>query len=766
MQDQATHASKDDRKSEGGSPPLARVRTTWRYLNRWHSGIGLRLLVRVLLFSSAITLLLTLLQLYFDYRRDVGTIDRQISEIEGSYRRSLGEGLWNLDARQLELQVDGILQLPDIRFVEVREATDRADPMVVTAGSHQANADVHREFPIVHMNRGAEQTLGVLSIEATFDDVYRRLFDTAIVILISQGAKTFVVSFFILYIVNWLITRHLVTAAMFLGGYDLRRSPPPLRLERRALQQVDELDQLVGAFNGMCLENSRLYRDLADREGKIRRLVDANIVGIVFWDLEGGIRDANDAFLHMVGYEHADLVSGRLRWTDITPAEWRERDERAVAELNSTGTFQPFEKEYFRKDGSRVPVLIGGALFQEGGNEGVAFVLDLSEQKRAEEALRSSEAYLAEAQTLSRTGSWAWSPDQDIRYWSEECYRVLSFDLQDGLPRFEQFFQRIHPDDQPGFRELIQTAIREKAEWKADYRIVHPGGAVRDIHVVGHPVLSTSGHLDEFVGTVIDVTEPKRAEQELRTSELERARAEQALRGAREKFAQASKIASLAELSASIAHEINQPLQAIVANGEASLRWLDATPPNIEKAIRTAQRVVRDGYAAAEVVSRIRALFKHAAPAKVDLDINQLIVQVRTLMADEIQGNGVSLETELGEDLPSIRADAVQIQQIIVNLVRNAIEAMAGAQRKPLLIRSRRSEGHVTVDVRDQGTGLVDPEKIFEPFVSTKKTGMGMGLTICRSIIEAHAGDIRVVHNEGPGVTFSFSLPLNASDAT
>ena len=267
VQDQSTHASKDDGKSEGGSPPLGRITTTWRGLNRWHSGIGQRLLARVLLFSSAITLLLTLLQLYVDYRRDVGTIDRQISEIERSYRRSLGEGLWSLDAHQLELQVDGILHLPNIRFVEVREATDRADPMVVTAGSHQANADLHRESPIVHTNRGADQTLGVLSIEATLGDVYHRLFDTAIVILITQAAKTFVVSFFALYIVNRLITRHLVSAATFLGGYDLRRSPPPLlRLERRPLQQKDELDQLVGAFNGMCVENSRLFRDLEDRE--------------------------------------------------------------------------------------------------------------------------------------------------------------------------------------------------------------------------------------------------------------------------------------------------------------------------------------------------------------------------------------------------------------------------------------------------------------------------------------------------------------------
>ncbi|HWY57254.1 MAG TPA: sigma 54-interacting transcriptional regulator, partial [Terriglobales bacterium] len=278
------------------------------------------------------------------------------------------------------------------------------------------------------------------------------------------------------------------------------------------LQDASDNREFVGAVT-----------DITERkttEDKIRRLIDTNILGIFIGNFEGAIIEANDAFLRMVQYSREDVVSDRLRWTDLTPPEWRERDERAVAEVKATGMIQPCEKEYFRKDGSRVPVMIGSALF-EGGNEGVVFVLDLSEQKRAQEARRSSEAYLAEAQRLAHMGSWAWSPDQGTRYCSEEWYRVLGFDPRDGLPRFEDFFQRIHPDDQPGFRELIQTAIRQKAEWEADYRIVHPGGAIRDIHVVCHPVLSTSGHLVEFVGTVIDVTERKRAEEERRRIEME-----------------------------------------------------------------------------------------------------------------------------------------------------------------------------------------------------------------------------------------------------
>jgi C4-dicarboxylate-specific signal transduction histidine kinase len=242
---------------------------------------------------------------------------------------------------------------------------------------------------------------------------------------------------------------------------------------------------------------------------------------------------------------------------------------------------------------------------------------------------------------------------------------------------------------------------------------------------------------------------------------------EEALRQAREKLAQASRMATVAELSASIAHEINQPLQAVVANGQACRRWLSATPPDFDKARLSADAIVRDGYATADVISRIRALFKRTAPAKVDLDINRLILQVCSLLANEIDGNAILLETQLAPDVPTVRADAVQIQQVIVNLVRNAIEASSATmdRNRSLWIRSRHDGDNVVVDVQDEGSGLANLERLFEPFTTTKETGMGMGLAICRSIVEAHAGAIWVVRNEVRGVTFSFSLPATAGEA-
>ena len=276
--------------------------------------------------------------------------------------------------------------------------------------------------------------------------------------------------------------------------------------------------EIVGAVMDVT-ENTRLYRDLAEREAKIRRLVDSNIIGIFMWEAEGRILEANDSFLHMVAYDRKDLVSGQVRWTDLTPDEWRERDERAVPEWKSTGNVQPYEKEYFRKDGSRVPVLVGAANFEESGNQGVAFVVDLTDRNEAEDQLRRSEAYLAEAQKLSHTGSAAFN-DTTILYWSEETYRILGFDPRVGLPSYEVAAQRTHPDDQERVREEARRAVRQKRDYKLEYKILLPAGTIKHIEMNAHPKFSASGELVEVVSTLIDVTEGWRAEQALQRSQF------------------------------------------------------------------------------------------------------------------------------------------------------------------------------------------------------------------------------------------------------
>ncbi|OAF06155.1 ATPase [Bradyrhizobium centrolobii] len=381
-------------------------------------------------------------------------------------------------------------------------------------------------------------------------------------------------------------------------------------------------------------ENIQLQSDLAARDIKIRRLFDANIIGIIIWEVEGRILEANDAFLRIVGYDREDLASGRVHRTDLTPPEWRDRDLQTVAELKRGGTAQPFEKEYVRKDGSRVPVLIGGTMFGEGTDQGVGFVLDLTPLKRAEADAREN----------------------------ERRYREALMEL-----------------------------------------------------------------------------------------------------------AHANRVTTMGQLTASIAHEVNQPIAAIVANAEAGLNWLQAQPPNLERVRQTFDWITADGMRAGDVIGRIRALIRKAPPQKEDMDINQAVLEVIALTRSEAFKNGVSVRTQLAEGLPPIQADRVQLQQVMLNLIVNAIEAMAavGEGGRELLISTGRDASNgVHVTLRDSGPGL-DPknvEQLFEAFYTTKPTGMGMGLAICRSIIEAHGGRMWAGANEPRGAVFQFTLPLSSDE--
>jgi PAS domain S-box-containing protein len=616
LQSEATHASEEVGNPDQGSPALGRITTAWRLLPRLFGGIGWRLLVGVLFFSSVVTLLLTLMELYLDYRRDVRAIDLRMSEIDGGYQRSLGEGLWRLDRRQLELQVEGILRLPDIRYVELREGTDKDAPLVVAAGSHQANPPARHELKIFYADRGAEQFVGTLVVEATFDGIYRRLLGTAAVIMVGQAIKTFIVSLFILLIVHRLITRHLTAIATSLKEYDLRGSLTPLRLDRRPPRPADELDGLVGAFNQMYARLRAAYDDLQEREAKVRRLVDSNIIGICIFDLNRRITEANDAFLCIVGYNRDDVISGRMSFTGLTPPEWAEADERLLAELASTESWKPSEKDFLRKDGSRVPVLVGGATFGELRHQGVAFVVDLSDRKRAE-------------------------------------------------------------------AELMH----------------------------------------------------------------------------------ANRVATMGQLAASIAHEVNQPLAALLMNAETAVRWLAHQPPNLEKAKPLIDDIIGDGERAADIVSRIRDFSKKAPTQKEYLEINEAILEIMELTRVAMSEHCVSVKMRLSEGLPRIRGDRVQLQQVILNLIMNAIEAVrevSEGSRELLISTSEPEAGGVLVAVSDSGPGLppANLARIFEAFYTTKANGLGMGLSICRSIVEAHGGRLWATPNEPRGAVFCLMLPI------
>jgi PAS domain S-box-containing protein len=519
----------------------------------------------------------------------------------------------------------------------------------------------------------------------------------------------------------------------------------------QALIHIEDLKFQVSKREKAEAEVRELARGL---EAKIRRLVEANVVGIAMWNLEGVITDANDAFLRMVQYDREDVASGRVRWTDLTPAEWRGPDGQALASLKATGIFQPFEKEYFRKDGSRVPVLLGGALFEGSGNEGLAFVLDLSEQKQAARALRRSEAFLAEGQRLSQTGSFSWRVATDEVTWSEQLYRIYEFEV--GVPVTLEFIRtRVHPEDVSLLETMVEQARSGRNDFELLYRLMMPDGSIKYLFAIVH---ATQDHAElEYIGAVQDVT-ARRLSDEARDE-------------ARAELAHVARMMSLGALAASIAHELNQPLCGIIANASTCLRMLEADPPDVDGAGETAKRTIRDGNRASEVITRLRALFSKRKFTLESVDLNEATREVIALSLSELQRNRVVLQSELADDLPTITGDRIQLQQVVLNLLRNASDAMVDVYDRPrqLLIRTERENAdRVRLTVRDAGVGLDRPsmDKAFDAFYTTKSGGMGIGLSVSRSIIEKHEGHLWAAQNDGPGATFSFAIPLTPQSIT
>ena len=503
-------------------------------------------------------------------------------------------------------------------------------------------------------------------------------------------------------------------------------------------------------------EHKRAEQALRERDAKIRRLVDANIIGIIIWDFDGRVLEANETFLDIVGYDHEDIVAGRLRWTDLTPPEWRDRDTRLIEEHKATGTLRPFEKEYFRKDGSRVPVLIGVATFEEGGDQGIAFVLDLTERKCAEKALQKSEAKFRDYAETASDWFWEIGPDYIFTLLSENAFgsgsadrigtacwdHALDLEME---PEKWRFF-RATLDSREPFRDFV-------------YRVSGGNGSPMYVKVGGKPVCDCNGGFLGYRGTGIDVTALMRAQQE-----------HERLRRLESDLAHMNRLTTMGELTASLAHEITQPIATARNNARAAVRFLDRSPPDLSEVREALNCIVADADRAGDIIKRIRDQIQKAPPRNCCFDLNEAIDEVIRLARSAITTNGVSVRTRLADAPLPVRGDRVQLQQVLLNLILNALEAMSTVEAGPreLLISTEQTPtGGVLVSVRDSGPGI-DPDhldRVFEAFYTTKSSGIGMGLSICRSIINTNGGRLWV-ENASRGAEFQFTLPSAEEELT
>jgi PAS domain S-box-containing protein len=404
-----------------------------------------------------------------------------------------------------------------------------------------------------------------------------------------------------------------------------------------------------------------------------------------------------------------------------------------------------------RRDGSELVVSSRWTLGRDGAGNPFATLEtnnDITQRKRAEELLRKSRAqYFAEAQMLSKTGSFGWNLSSGEVFWSEQTFSIFEYALAVS-PSIELVRQRMHPDDIPVLEQTLAKASSSTAHFDFEHRLLFPDGRTKHLRVVAHAT-SDQPNNKQFIGAVMDVTRAKQTEEQLRhaQSELERV----------------SRVTALGALSASIAHEVGQPLSAIVTNGEACLRWLHCQPTNMEEIEGCVSRMTDEGNRAAEIVKRVRTLMKGAPPDRAPIAVNDVVEEAIALVGWDIERQSGSLTRRLATELPLVLGDRVQLQQVLINLIINGLQSIESVNgKRELLVQSRVDpEGNVVVAVKDSGAGIREANlpRLFEPFFTTRSSGMGMGLAVSSSIVDAHGGQIWASNNPDGGATFSFSLP-------
>jgi PAS domain S-box-containing protein len=514
--------------------------------------------------------------------------------------------------------------------------------------------------------------------------------------------------------------------------------------------------QMEAVMHGRTRAEQHAIEALRHSEAQWKEVFEHNPVMYFMVDATGTVLSVNTFGAAQLGYSVDELLGQSV--LKVFPAEERQMAQSNVAVcLENIGRTHSWEICKIRKDGSRLWVRENAKAVRLLNDQPIVLIAceDITERKQAENALRQSEMYLAEAQRLSHTGSFGWHAGSEEIIWSEETFRIFGFDKAPSIKR-TTVIQRIHPDDRERVLRTTGRALRDRTDFEHGYRLLMPDGSIKHVHVRAHAVRDASSGID-FVGAVSDVTARKQAEAALHEAQMN--------------LAHVTRVTALGEFAASIAHEVNQPLAAVVTNAAACLRWLDREPANLKEVRSTVQSIVADGNRAGEVIQRVRALVNKTDDQKAPLQINDVVNEVTSLVQHELFSHRVALRLELAPALPLVLADRIQLQQVILNLVINGIEAMQPVKdrSRELVIRTRQDEtSQVLVTVSDDGVGVAaeNADRLFDAFFTTKSGGMGMGLSICRSIVNAHGGRLSASGNAGPGATFQFTLPLYREDST